>query len=67
MPQRVVLIDTIKTSVHVQTSNRVFGAIKMWLALGNPPLTRKDKYLEIRNSVIQSVISQEGSKLHAYK
>ena len=23
-------------------------------------------YLEIRNSIIQSVISREGSKLHAY-
>ena len=32
----------------------------------NPPLTHKDKYLEIRNSIIQSVISREGSKLHAY-
>ena len=32
----------------------------------NPPLTHKDKYLEIHNSVIQSVISREGSKLHAY-
>ena len=32
----------------------------------NPPLTHKDKYLEIRNSIIQSVISQAGSKLHAY-
>ena len=29
----------------------------------NPPLM---KYLEIRNSIIQSVISQEDSKLHAY-
>ena len=26
----------------------------------------KDKYLEIHNSIIQSVISQEGLKLHAY-
>ena len=32
----------------------------------NPPLMHKDKYLEIRNSIIQSVISREGSKLHAY-
>ena len=32
----------------------------------NPPLTHKDKYLEIRNSIIQSVISREGLKLHAY-
>ena len=32
----------------------------------NLPLTHKDKYLEIRNSVIQSVISLEGLKLHAY-
>ena len=30
------------------------------------PLTHKDKYLEIRTSIIQSVTSQEGSKLHAY-
>ena len=26
----------------------------------------KDKYLEIRNSITQSVISREGLKLHAY-
>ena len=32
----------------------------------NPPLTHKDKYLEIRNSIIQSVISREGLKLQAY-
>ena len=32
----------------------------------NSPLTHKDKYLEIRNSIIQSVISRDGSKLHAY-
>ena len=32
----------------------------------NLPLTHKDEYLEIRNSIIQSVISREGSKLHAY-
>ena len=32
----------------------------------NPPVTHKDKYLEIRNSIIQSVISREGLKLHAY-
>ena len=32
----------------------------------NLPLTQKDKYLEIRNSIIQSVISREGLKLHAY-
>ena len=32
----------------------------------NPPLTHKDKYLEISNSIIQSVISREGLKLHAY-
>ena len=32
----------------------------------NPPLTHKDKYLEIRNSIIQNVISREGLKLHAY-
>ena len=37
----------------------------MWLALGKPA-TYKDKYLEIHNSIIQSVISREGSKLHAY-
>ena len=29
-------------------------------------LTHKDKYLEIHNSIIQKVISREGSKLHAY-
>ena len=32
----------------------------------NPPLTNKDKYLEICNSIIQSVISREGLKLQAY-
>ena len=32
----------------------------------NLPLTHKDKYLEICNSIIQSVISREGLKLHAY-
>ena len=32
----------------------------------NPPLTHKDKYLEICNSIIYSVISREGSKLYAY-
>ena len=32
----------------------------------NPLVTHKDKYLEIRNSIIQSVISREGLKLHAY-
>ena len=38
-----------------------------WLWLWeNPPLTYKGKYLEIRNLIIQSVISQEGLKLHAY-
>ena len=26
----------------------------------------KDKYLEIRNLIIQNVISREGLKLHAY-
>ena len=32
----------------------------------NPLLTHKDKYLEIHNSIIQSVISREVSKLYAY-
>ena len=32
----------------------------------NPTLMHKDKYLEIRSSVIQSVISLEGLKPHAY-
>ena len=32
----------------------------------NPPLMHKDKYLEIHNSIIHSVISQESLKLHAY-
>ena len=32
----------------------------------NPLLMHKDKYLEISNSIIQSVISREGSKLYAY-
>ena len=33
---------------------------------GKPTITHKDKYLEICNSIIQSVICQEGLKLHAY-
>ena len=32
----------------------------------NLPLMHKDKYLEIHNSVIQSVISREGLKSHTY-
>ena len=32
----------------------------------NPPLMHNDKYLDIHDSIIQSVISREGSKLHAY-
>ena len=32
----------------------------------NPSLMHKDKYLEIPNSIIQSIISQEGLKMHAY-
>ena len=32
----------------------------------NPSLMHKGKCLEIRNSIIQSVISREGSKLHTY-
>ena len=32
----------------------------------SPSLMHKDKYFEIRNSIIQSLISREGSKLHAY-
>ena len=39
--------------------------ICVWL-WENPPVTHKEKYLEIRNSIIQSVISPEGLKLHAY-
>ena len=31
----------------------------------NSPLMHKDKYLEIRNSIIQSVISRGGLKLQA--
>ena len=37
----------------------------MWLAFGNLPLTNKNKYLKIHNSVIQSVMSREGLKLQA--
>ena len=32
----------------------------------NPPVTHKYKYLEIHNSIIQSIISRESLKLHAY-
>ena len=45
--------------------NEYYLLICDWL-WENPPLTYKDKYLEIRISIINSVISREGSKLHAY-
>ena len=45
--------------------DHVYIVICDWL-WENPPVTHKDKYLEIRNSIIQSVISREGLKLHAY-
>ena len=34
--------------------------IYMWMAL---PVTHKDKYLEVHNSIICSVVSQEGLNL----
>ena len=45
--------------------NKQLTLICDWL-WENPPVAHKDKYLEIRNSIIQSVISREGLKLHAY-
>ena len=53
--------------MHMVPKNNLFFIIIIcdWL-WENPPLTHKDKYLEIRNSIIQSVISREGLKLHAY-
>ena len=45
--------------------NNLMHNICDWL-WENLPLTHKDKYLEIRNSIIQSVICREGLKLHAY-
>ena len=47
------------------TYPNIFRHICDWL-WENPPVTHKDKDLEIRNSIIQSVISREGLKLHAY-
>ena len=41
------------------------GYVCDWL-WENLPLMHKDKYLETSNSIIHSVISREGSKLHAY-
>ena len=38
---------------------------RAWLAIVTG-FMHEDKYLEICNSIIQSVISREGLKLHAY-
>ena len=54
---------TCKYIAHI--CNYVAFLICDWL-WENPPLTHKDKYLEIRNSIIQCAISWEGLKLHAY-
>ena len=58
----VILLSLLKTSTRCSLSV-IFNCD--WL-LENPPLMHKDKYWEIRNSIIQSVISREGLKLHAY-
>ena len=60
----------MKCLLHLETNfikhtSHVFSHICDWL-WENPPVTHKDKYLEICNSIIQSVISREGLKLHAY-
>ena len=50
-------------NLTVKGLSAIFKCDWLW---ENPPVTHKDKYLEIRNSIIQSVISREGLKLHAY-
>ena len=36
------------------------------IGFGKLPLMHKDKYLEIHNLIIQSVLSQDGLKLQVY-
>ena len=55
-----------KLHQHLSESQDSFAIICDWL-WENLPLMHKHKYLEICNSIIQSVISQEGLKLHACK
>ena len=62
---RQVSFMVIVKSVELGSINKHNFYICDWL-WENLPVTHKDKYLEIRNSIIQSVISREGLKLHAY-
>ena len=57
-----LLLALIRVTYSLICSNK-FICDWLW---ENPLVTHKDKYLEIRNSIIQSVISREGLKLHAY-
>ena len=52
-------------NIVIHKSFLIYNKICDWL-WENLPLTHKDKYLEIRNLIIQSIISREGLKLHAY-
>ena len=49
---------------HVQVIIIPNATICDWI-WEKPPLTQKDKYLEIRNSIIQGIISQECMELLA--
>ena len=52
------VMKSIKFKFHIQSLRCALRKIQIcdWL-WENPPVTHKDKYLEIRNSIIQSVIS----------
>ena len=50
--------------MHISITTDLPTYVCDWL-WENPPLMHKDKYWEIRNSIIQSVICQEGLKLQA--
>ena len=59
------MVTCIHTMYDDTYSRKIGLNICDWL-WENLPLMHKDKYLEIRNSIIQSVISREDLKLHAY-
>ena len=64
----IFLLACLLDTSSLNMAERYLGTANIicdWL-WENPPLTHKDKYLEILNSIIQSVISREGLKLHAY-
>ena len=63
--QHFLNADGSPVASNIQQNLYVDNIICDWLR-ENPPLTHKYKYLEISNSIIQSVISREGSKLHVY-